>query len=73
MNKLKRIQKKEALTNYEMATILSIPEKTYEDWLNGRRKPRLPSLALINFAVMIFENGSLTKDYLLEKTGSNAK
>lgn len=69
MKKLHSLQKKEGWTNYEMALMLKISEKTWEHWLNGRRRPRGPSMTLVMYVLDALRGEPLTREKLLAKTG----
>ena len=71
IEKIKYLQKKEVLTNYEMSVIIGIAEKSYEDWRSGRRKPPRRTLPWLKFIAEAFEKGQvvLTMADLLKKTG----
>jgi DNA-binding transcriptional regulator YiaG len=69
LQKLHSLQKKEGWTNYEMALMMEISEKTWEHWLNGRRCPRGPSLALVKYVLNVLQGNPVTREWLLAKTG----
>lgn len=53
----------------EIAIMLEISVKTWEHWLNGRRKPMGPSLALVRYVLDALQGKPLTRERLLAKTG----
>lgn len=69
LQKLHYLQKKEGWTNHEMALMLGISEKAWEHWLNGRRKPRGGSLALVVYILDALNGKPVTRERLLAKTG----
>lgn len=69
LQQLHSLQKQEGWTNYEMALMLKISEKTWEHWLNGRRTPRGPSMALVKLVLNVLQGNPVTREGLLAKTG----
>ncbi len=72
IDKLKSLQKNEGLTNLEMAEqIIGIPEKTYDNWRSGRRKPISGMIPYLEIIAEALEKGqvTITRHDLLQKTG----
>ncbi len=73
LQQLISLQEKEGYTNLEMETMLEIPEKTWESWKGGRRKPSGPALSLIKHTLEALKGKPITKADLLIKTGRYAE
>jgi len=73
LQKLIVLQEKEDYKNHEMATMLEIPENTWETWKSGIRTPRGPSITMIKWALLALQGNPITRQQLLAKTGRIGK
>ena len=73
LKKLIALQEKEDYKNHEMATMLEIPENTWETWKSGTRTPRGPSITMIKWALRALQGNPITRQQLLAKTGRIGK